>query len=489
MEKIVNIFIAGAKDLAYQRQKLKAEISDFNHKLEDRKTGIRIMVSSFETFGNNQNEYNRFIEEKANLVIFVLKDRIGERTQEEYLLAMKKKREKNHPKVVVFLNNYTEVTPDIAYINGLLSGEDYYISYENDADLILKVKEYLEDFIKKEEYTTISNASAKKEIGTAIASPSNNKNSWKVLTYFIAGMILSVATMFCFLLQEKEPILLIAGGGSAKNYINLYTKVKVDKYPNSYYVHMPSGNAWLLLTEEVISPQVTTQYYPICISASKANDEDFLKISSKEKFLNVGSVIEVRLGEDTLAVCLQNVPSITEKLSKQCLEEKEISIQQLTQLLEDTTSINLFTTSHNSGTRTAYERLLKSANCSLETLKTRQFSEDTDMASINVDKSYLLLGSLCYKMNALVKKIKDGEAMELKVYDVVDGKRVYSTKPIYLYFMAYALDTQNKMTIPEPTLGLLKDLNVDISNKVKDGMVIRENIQRVVLNLNDLSNW
>jgi hypothetical protein len=488
MEKIVNIFIAGAKDLAPQRLKLKAEISDLNHKLEDSKTGVRFLVSSFETFGNNQDEYNKFIQQKANLVIFVLKDRIGDNTQKEYLLAMKNKREMNHPKVVVFLNNYTEVTPDIAYINGLLSGEDYYISYENDADLVSKVKVYLEDFIKKEDCTTISESSDIKK--KTIQKSPNFKNGWKIIIYFLAGVIFAVATMF----RLEEPVLLIAGGGSAKNYIDLYGKIKIDKYPDSYYVHMPSGNAWLLLTEEVISPQTTPQYYPVCISASKATDKDFLKISTMDRFLESGSVIEAQLGEDTLAVCLQNVPSITEKLSKQCLEDKEISIQQLVQLMEDTTMINVFTTSPNSGTRTTYERLLSNANFSLETLKTRQFSEDTDMASINEDKPYLLLGSRCYRMKALEQKVHEGKAMELNVYDMVDGKRVYSTKPVYLYFMAYTRDRhrpldKNEMIIPEPTLDLLKDLDIDISNKIKDGKVKRENVQRVVLSLNDLCNW
>ena len=58
MKKRIQIFIAGAKDLAGQRQQLKAMISDLNHRNEEVNGAVTYSVSSYETFGNNQEEYN-----------------------------------------------------------------------------------------------------------------------------------------------------------------------------------------------------------------------------------------------------------------------------------------------------------------------------------------------------------------------------------------------------------------------------------------------
>lgn len=124
----INIFIAGAKDLAPQRVQLKALISDLNHKFEEAKNGIRLNVSSYETFGNKQEEYNDFIVNKADLVMLVLKDRIGSHTEDEYLLALNNKNKTGRPDIVVFLQQQDDLTTDIAYINGLLKNEDYYYS-------------------------------------------------------------------------------------------------------------------------------------------------------------------------------------------------------------------------------------------------------------------------------------------------------------------------------------------------------------------------
>ena len=477
MKKRIQIFIAGAKDLAGQRQQLKAMISDLNHRNEELNGTVAYSVSSYETFGNNQEEYNDFITKKAHLVIFVLKDKIGPHTEEEYLLSMQTKKMKNRPKVVVFMNAYDEVTSDIAYINGLLRGEDYYISYKNDEDLVLKVKEYLADFAGK-------NTCERK------STPSAKKKWWKVVAGLLAGALLALCAMFYLGHCDKSPILLIAGGGSAKNYIEQYKGVQVDRYPSSYYVHMPSGNAWLLITEEVISPQQTPQYYPVCISASRAKEEDFLKITSKEKFLKSGSVIETYLGDDTLSICLKNVPEVTSRLDAKCLREQEISVQELGMLMKNVDSLNVFATSPNSGTRMAYEKILVGANVSLEEISLSQFSEDTDFASINVEnKPYVLLGSRCYKMRELTRPMADGDVVELLVYNDVDGRRQYSIKPIYLYFMAYAPSSNNVLTVPMQTQKLLKDLGVATSDKVKDGKLKRSCEDSVILSYECLPNW
>ena len=87
--KTINIFIAGAKELAPQRTKLKALLSDLNHRLQ-RSSGIRLSVASYETYGNDQNDYDAFITNEADLLMLILQDRIGQKTEDEYLLAVDK---------------------------------------------------------------------------------------------------------------------------------------------------------------------------------------------------------------------------------------------------------------------------------------------------------------------------------------------------------------------------------------------------------------
>lgn len=471
--KTINIFIAGAVDLAPQRIKLKASISDLNQKYENQKKGIRFNISSYETFGNQQPVYDEYIKNQADLIIFVLEGKIGPATEKEYLLALETKNKKGKPKIVVLLNAYTETTPDIAYINGLLKTEDYYIPYNNDEDLISKTKEYLEDFIHQKKNTNII-----------------EKITWKWISKIACVLICCFALLLGIKYCHSSPILLIAGGGSARNYIEKYHDIVLENYSNSYYVHMPSGNAWLLLTEEVITPQEKVRYCPICISASAATDDDFLKITSKDNFLASGSVIALRLGYDTLAICVKNDPSIMDILGTTCVSEGEVALQNLVKLISTNDSINIFATSPGSGTLNTYESLFASKNINLENFEVHQFSEYSDLPSINKNHlPYVLLESKCYTMKELQVFVDSHEALELKLYEEKNDNRVYSCKPIYLYFMAYAHDNTNNLRIPQQTINFLKDLDCDISGKVHNNMIKRYTKETVILDFNKLPSW
>ena len=119
-----------------------------------------------------------------------------------------------------------------------------------------------------------------------------------------------------------------------------------------------------------------------------------------------------------------------------------------------------------------------------------QFSEDSDMPTLNINENpYVLLGSRCYTMKEVDKKTMNNEAIHLNVYEELSDKRVYICKPIYLYFMGYALDNSNQLTIPKQTLRLLQDLGCDLSAKVKDGKVKRSTTTKIILNFEELVNW
>lgn len=468
----VNIFIAGATALAPQRLKLKAFISDLNHKLRDEGKDICFHVSSYETFGNDQERYNKWISEKADLVIFVLKDKIGKYTENEYLLAKTQQSTKGIPDVLVMLNSYEKITPEVAYINGLMKGDKYYVTYNNDDDLILQTKGYLENYIQSNPRKFLKLPTLK----------------WLII-FVLLILFGCLAYVGGYLYQSKAPILLIAGGGSAKNFIEKYSDIELSTYKNSYYVHMPSENAWLLLTEEVISPQIYTRYYPICISASTAEDKDFLKITTAKHFLQKGSVIALKLGYDTLCVSVKNDSNILNMLETNSIIEGKISLNELIKLTNND-SVNVFATSIGSGTRAMYEQLFWQKGININSLPILQFSEDSDMPTLNINENpYVLLGSRCYTMKEVDKKTMNNEAIHLNVYEELSDKRVYICKPIYLYFMGYALDNSNQLTIPKQTLRLLQDLGCDLSAKVKDGKVKRSTTTKIILNFEELVNW
>lgn len=61
----INLFIAGAKELAPQRLKIKALVSDINHRYNESGKGAFLSVASYETYGNKQDDYNDFIKKQT----------------------------------------------------------------------------------------------------------------------------------------------------------------------------------------------------------------------------------------------------------------------------------------------------------------------------------------------------------------------------------------------------------------------------------------
>lgn len=477
--KGINIFIAGAKDLKLQRERLKVLATDMNNIFYKQGDEIRLNVTSYENFRNNQCEYNEYICNKADLIIFILDGKIGSYTKEEYLLSIENKRKTGYPQIVVFLKSYKEVTSEIAYINGLLTNEDYYINYDDENDLCHKVETYIRDYIQ-------TYKRKKSGIIDLIRKYTLNFKLWMTLICIVPILLLAII----FNSNNDNPVLLIAGGGSARNYIELYKGITLEQYPSSYYVHMPSSNAWLLLTEEVISPQKNPKYYPLCISASTATEDDFLSIVSKGHFLEEGSVIEYKLGQDTLSVCIKNDPNIIQALNVNSFTNREISSKELVKLISEHDALNVFSTSPGSGTRNSYERLFNKENIDLDAFCFNQFSEFSDLPSINKNNlPYILLGSRCYVMNDLKGVVATNGAYYLNVFEEVNGVKEYICKPINLYFMAYKRNNGNDLYIPQQTIDFLNSMNCKLGNKIQNNLIKRYTTESIILQYELLPEW
>lgn len=78
--KTVSIFIAGSTVQQAQRVNLKALAIDLNGEFE--KKGVQLQVFSYESFKDNQKDYNDFITARADLVLFIIDGKVGTKTRD-----------------------------------------------------------------------------------------------------------------------------------------------------------------------------------------------------------------------------------------------------------------------------------------------------------------------------------------------------------------------------------------------------------------------
>ena len=140
--KTLSVFVAGAKNLQPLRLRLKAMANDLNNEYKRNGWDIAVNMVSYENFGDEQNIYNKFIAEEADMILFLLEDRIGPKTEEEYRLTVERQKKNGHPEHCVFLKEFDERTDDIAHIEELMSATSnkYYVCYKNPEDLLSKAK-------------------------------------------------------------------------------------------------------------------------------------------------------------------------------------------------------------------------------------------------------------------------------------------------------------------------------------------------------------
>lgn len=143
-QAVHKVFIAGSKSLEYERN---AVVASFN-RLSNRGP-VRFEVRSFEDFdrsfipGGRQQEYNSFIEDEADSVVFILSDTVGGTTREEFDIAMTKFSETNRPQIYVY--NHTpggtvQEDANIAEIRDIINkNRQYYIEYTDLTNLKLHI--------------------------------------------------------------------------------------------------------------------------------------------------------------------------------------------------------------------------------------------------------------------------------------------------------------------------------------------------------------
>jgi len=351
MKKQIPIFIAGAKSFRDQRVALKAMANDLNTEFSDQKKDVVIYMCSYENFGDHQQEYNQFIADVADLVIFVLDGDIGKHTEDEFRLAVSEYKKEDMPKVLVFLKDFDQHTPGIQKIEHLLEEafgpEFYYISYSSTEDLCTKAKERIQQHVNRYQH----------RINTIRRAIAAGVVFLLMIACFITATFFSNRDNFA-----KDPVLVFAGGGSASGYLknNPAYNFDVHKYKegSSLFINMPSRDSYSLLTDWILEHEIKDIkqskqqcFYPISLSASEASINDFVgDLDTITAFTENGIILSKFIGYDTLTVHFYYPDSTKFPF----VNSKTVAIEQLVELIRHDSTLNVYTTRNNSGTYTTY---------------------------------------------------------------------------------------------------------------------------------------
>lgn len=457
----LKIFIAGSKDLKLERNGIKIIANDLSSLYSSR--GIHITAHSYEHFDENQDSYNRFIVNEADIVIFILDGYIGAKTEEEFVTATKSLHQDNHPDVMVFMHEYDgkSLTPDVARIQGLIMGclgnGKYHVDYSSLDDLKAKAKERIMRYVDKH-----VGLLSEHPVGTKRSILSGKQGGsvsafWKRVSIGLSFVTVMLAVMLWLswstsrpeqspIEETEESMLVFSGGGSVIDYIKNMNEDSLDvkQFENSIYINLPSGSAWALLFEEAVrlNEEKRQPYVSIVLSADKL---DIAQMDYRAKYFSDHfCVAGLFLGYDTLAVYVEN--ELAEAQGLQCTgkEPGKLTAKRFVELVSYTRrnpdEVLLFTTNKSSGTLRMYQRVINAAgdslnfdsmldngesfpfyqNSSSDYLRTRDGKE-------RCSKKYIMLGSESFYS----RKVSDYSKFHL--YSGGDVQK----KEMYIYFMAY----------------------------------------------------
>lgn len=147
-ERNVSIFIAGSKELKEERAQLKILANDMSS--EAYMQGINIKAFSYDHFNDNQDQYNKFIENDANIFVLIIKNNLGDNSKEEFIMASNSFKKKKRPKIIVFLHESVANSDEIYSLMGEHLGTQYYaVDYSSTDDLIAKARKRIDWYVKR----------------------------------------------------------------------------------------------------------------------------------------------------------------------------------------------------------------------------------------------------------------------------------------------------------------------------------------------------
>lgn len=494
----LRIFVAGAKNLKTERDSIKALANDLNSRYISK--GISVIAHSYEHFEDDQQVYNDFIENKADIIIFIIDGLLGDKTKEELFVATNSYNKTNHPKVMVFMReqgkDVSGETKEAQRIVGERLGHKYYIEYKEITDLKYLAKDRIVRYVDENINSIIGDGEIDNKETNIHSYPSCKKkiNIYRLLIVFSLAIIFG---MYFWHKEASKNLLVFVGGGSVKNYLFYnYDSLDVQNYNNSVNIDLASGNAWRVLFEEanhhLNDKEKPNRFTVVCLSANKINDtlvEEHLKNMDRKKII----IVEAFLGYDTLSVRInKNLRKVLDDYSIE-LSDKTINANTLARIIKfvqnNPGKVRIFTTNKASGTLECYKNAIKgtdSTKIDIDNMIDQKIiniyydGSNSNIAHYGYDnlgvKPYIIWGSQNYSMKSL-DKADDKEDLLL-----IDVNGEYEKKPMYLYFMAYQDKTnENLYHVNNNIIRFLKRLNSNDS--IWAGFIHNKTI-----NFNDVEN-
>lgn len=153
----ITCFIAGSKRLMAERDKMRAVVANMYVKWKNH--NFLIETYSFDNFNHtaseigHQEEYNQFIKNDADLVLFLFDDEVGKETEKELNIAINSFKAKKHPQYIIYSKIKESVSPAIESLKARLAREDvYWVDYESIEDLANKFERDLNDYLVRMVY-------------------------------------------------------------------------------------------------------------------------------------------------------------------------------------------------------------------------------------------------------------------------------------------------------------------------------------------------
>lgn len=138
--RIIHVFIAGSKELKNERDLIRVELSKLANAFN-----LDIRPHSFEDFkaslkgqhGGRQADYNKFIRDVADVVIFIFDSKAGSITEEEFDVAYDSLAESKRPDIFVYGRNMSSEDLTLKKIKEKIFcyGQEYYVEYTGQEDL------------------------------------------------------------------------------------------------------------------------------------------------------------------------------------------------------------------------------------------------------------------------------------------------------------------------------------------------------------------
>ena len=140
-KSILRVFIAGAKKLKLERLLLREQLSKLSNQFN-----LDIRTVTFEDFQTSltgkekgrQEDYNRFIKDKADIVIFVFSSIAGRITEEEFDVAYNSFQANNRPEIFVYVKKQLFIFDKrLRNIKNRFfsDNQEYYVEYNNSDNL------------------------------------------------------------------------------------------------------------------------------------------------------------------------------------------------------------------------------------------------------------------------------------------------------------------------------------------------------------------